>query len=151
MFCLLVKAFLVNFSKIGEPINMTSEELQAILSKPNNAIVGANRPSGGPQLTSIWYFWDGTSFFFSTTKDRAKYFNIKRDPNISLIVDDLGSHKYVAAYGRAEILEQDYAELARPLIAKYVPADRVEPFVAGIVSDPSRVLVVLRPEKIVTN
>ncbi len=80
MFCLLVKAFLVNFSKIGEPINMTSEELQAILSKPNNAIVGANRPSGGPQLTSIWYFWDGTSFFFSTTVCSSCYVQKKLLP-----------------------------------------------------------------------
>jgi PPOX class probable F420-dependent enzyme len=130
---------------------MTSEEMKAFLLKPNNAIVGVNRTVGGPQLTPVWYAWDGTSFFFSTTKDRAKYLNLKRDPSISLIVDDLATHKYVVAYGRAEIIEQNAAELARPIIEKYVPADRVEQLVTMMKNDLSRVLVALHPEKVVTS
>lgn len=130
---------------------MTAEEMQQLLSKSNNAIVAVNRPEGGPQLTPVWYAWDGTTFYFSTTKDRAKYPNIRRDPNISLIVDDFDMHKYVVAYGRAEIIEHDFADLVRPVIKKYVPADRVEQAVKAVVDDPKRVLVVLRPDKIVTN
>lgn len=130
---------------------MTSQEMQRLLSKANNAIIGVNRAAGGPQLTPVWYAWDGTSFIFSTTKERAKYMNLKRDPSISLIVDDLETHKYVAAYGRAEIIEQNVGELTRPIIAKYVPADQLEQSVKMIGNDPARVLVVLRPEKIVTN
>jgi len=72
---------------------MTSEEMQALLSKPNNAIIGINRANGGPQLTPVWFAWDGKSFFFSTTKDRTKYLNLKRNPSITLIVDDLESHE----------------------------------------------------------
>jgi PPOX class probable F420-dependent enzyme len=130
---------------------MTSQEMQTLLSKANNAIVGVNRAVGGPQLTPVWYSWDGTSFFFSTTKERAKYLNLKRDPSISLIVDDLETHKYVVSYGRAEIIEQNVGELARPIIEKYVPADRLEQSVKMVGNDPTRVLVVLHPEKIITN
>ena len=43
-----------------------------------------------------------------------------------LIVDDLETHKYVVAYGRAEVIEQNIGELTRPIIAKYVPADQLE-------------------------
>src|SRR5258708_19896931 len=120
---------------------MTSEEMQKLLSKANNAIVGVNRADGGPQLTPVWYAWNGTSFFFSTTKDRIKYVNIKRDPSISLIVDDLEARKYVVAYGRAEIIEHDYAELLRPIIRKYAPADRVEQMVKPTTNNPIRLLV----------
>src|SRR5437763_10059886 len=130
---------------------MTSEEMQTILSKPNNAIVGVNRADGGPQLTPVWFGWDGTSFIFSTTKDRVKYLNIKRNPSISLIVDDLEAHKYITAYGRAEIIEDNVGELARPIIEKYVPTDRLEQSVKMVGNDPTRVLVVLHPEKIVTS
>lgn len=130
---------------------MASEEIQALLSKPNNAIVGVNRAVGGPQLTPVWYAWDGTSFFFTTTKDRTKYLNLKRDSSISLIVDDLTTHKYVVAYGRAEIIEQNVAERARPIIKKYVPTEQIEQWVKMIGNDPSRVLVVLHPEKVLTN
>ncbi len=130
---------------------MTIEELQALLSKTNNAIIGVNRTQGGPQLTPVWFAWDGTSFFFTTTKDRVKYINLQRDPSISLIVDDVETHKYVVAYGRAEIIEQDVAELARPIIEKYTSPERAEQMVQMVRNDPKRVLVVLRPEKMLTN
>ncbi|GAC1357777.1 MAG: hypothetical protein NVS4B12_19920 [Ktedonobacteraceae bacterium] len=130
-------------------MTMTSEEIQAFLSKPNNAIVGVNRADGAPQLTPVWYAYDGKAFYFSTTKERSKYLNLKRDPSISLIVDDVPSHHYVAAYGKAEILEHEYADLARPIFEKYMP-ERAEQGLKGMMSDPSRVLVVVHPEKIIT-
>ena len=130
---------------------MTSEEMQTILSKPNNAIIGVNRSEGGPQLTPVWFGWDGETFLFTTTKDRVKYLNIKRDPSISLIVDDLEAHKYITAYGRAEIIEHNVGELSRPIIQKYVSGDRLEQMVKMVNNDPSRVLVVLHPDKIVTS
>jgi PPOX class probable F420-dependent enzyme len=129
---------------------MTEQEVHTLLSQANNAIVGVNRAEGGPQLTPVWYAWDGTSFVFSTTKERAKYWNIKRDPNISLIVDDLQTHQYVVAYGRAEIIEQNIVEGTRLAIQKYVPANQLEQRVKAITDDPARVLVVLHPEKFVT-
>src|SRR6266700_451030 len=104
---------------------MTDEEMKDFLSKPNNAIIGVNRAAGGPQLTPVWYIWDGKAFYISTTKDRSKYPNIRRDSSISLIVDDVVAHKYVVAYGEAEIIEKDAAELTRSLIEKYLPADKV--------------------------
>jgi len=130
---------------------MTSEEMHTLLSKSNNAIIGVNRTKGGPQLTPVWYAWDGTSFYFTTTKDRAKYLNLKRDAAISLVVDDFEMHKYVVAYGQAEIIEHDFAEFLRPILNKYVPADHVEQSVTAVTNDPSRVMVVLRPEKVVSN
>jgi len=77
--------------------------------------------------------------------------NLKRDPSISLIVDDFETHKYVAAYGRVEIIEQNVGELTRPIIERYVPADQVDRSVKMIGNDPNRVLVVVHPEKVLTN
>ena len=130
---------------------MTHEEMKTLLSKPNDAIVGVNRARGGPQLTPVWFAWDGKAFYFTTTRDRAKFPNIKRDPHISIIVNDAAMHKYVVAYGRAKIVEQDFADLLRPIIKKHVPADQVEQRVAMITGDPQRVIIVLHPDKIVTN
>jgi PPOX class probable F420-dependent enzyme len=126
---------------------MTSEEIEALLAQPVEAVVGVNRVVGAPQLTVTWFVWDGKTFFFSTTKDRAKYLNLKRDPSISLLVNDLASHRYVVAYGQAEIIEQNHDELSRPLLEKYMSADERAQYKGG---DPSRVIVVLHPEKILT-
>src|SRR5258708_32184762 len=125
--------------------------METPVTKSNHAFVGFNRGAGGPQLTPVWYAWDGTSFCCSTTKDRVKYLNLKRDPSITLIVDDFETHKYVVAYGRAEIIEQNIGELTRPIVRKYVPADRLEQPIKALNNDSSRLLVVMHPEKIVTN
>jgi len=127
---------------------MITEKQAAMLAQPNTAVIGINRAKGAPQLTVVWYVWDGKDFFFSTTKDRAKYVNIKRNPAISLMVDDSSSHTSVVVYGQAEIIEYDFAELVRPLIEKYVPEAQREQAIKGIIDDPKRVMVVLHPEKI---
>ncbi len=129
---------------------MTTAELNSFLAQTHNAIVGVNRRGKGPQLTPVWYVWDGETFRFSTTRDRVKFAGIKQDPAITLIVDSVPDHTYVVATGRAEIVEDNVAALSRPLIEKYVPAERVEQSM-GMVQDPSRVLVVLRPEKMLVN
>jgi PPOX class probable F420-dependent enzyme len=128
---------------------MVSEKQAALLAQPNTAIIGVNRAKGGPQLTVVWYFWDGKDFYFSTSKDRAKYVNIKRNPAISLLVDDSTTHTSVIAYGQAEIVEQNIALLTRPLIEKYVPEAQREEMLKSIADDPNRVIVVLHPEKII--
>ncbi len=128
---------------------MISEKQAVLLSQPNTAVIGVNRANGAPQLTVVWYFWDGKDFFFSTSKERAKYKNIKRNAAVSLIVDDPASRTSVTAYGQAEIIEQNIAQLTRPIIEKYVPEDRREEMLKGIIDDPNRVIIVLHPEKII--
>jgi PPOX class probable F420-dependent enzyme len=127
---------------------MITEKQAALLAQPNTAVIGVNRAQGAPQLTVVWYVWDGKDFSFSTTKNRAKYVNITRNPAISLMVDDSSTHTSVVAYGQAEIIEHDIAALARPIIEKYVPEAQREEALKGITDDPERVIVVLHPEKI---
>lgn len=129
---------------------MASDAINALLAKPLNAIVGINRRKGGPQLTVVWFHWDGETFTFTTTRDRAKYANLKRDPHISILVDDPAVDKYVTAYGKAEIVEDGDFELRRPIIEKYVTGEHVEQFRTGP-SAQNRILIALRPDKLVTN
>ncbi|QBD75141.1 TIGR03618 family F420-dependent PPOX class oxidoreductase [Ktedonosporobacter rubrisoli] len=128
---------------------MISEQQAALLAQPKTAIIGVNRASGAPQLTAVWYIWDGKDFIFSTTKDRAKYANIKRNPAVSLLVEDSATLTSVVAYGQAEIIEHNIAELTRPIIEKYVPEARREEILTSVTNDSLRVIVVLHPEKII--
>ncbi len=125
--------------------DVTREEIETFLARPNHAAVGTNRTKGAPQLTVTWYIWDGKTFYFSTTKNRAKYFNLKRDPSISLLVNNFAENWYLVAYGHAEIVEQNHDELAIPLLEKYMTPEQRAQWPGG---DPDRVIVVLHPEKI---
>ena len=129
---------------------MSAEEIAAVLAKPIDAIIGLNRREGGPQLTPVWFLWDGTYFWFTTSRKRAKYPNLRRDPNMSVIVDDPQSHKYIAAYGLAKIITDNVADLMWPILKKYTPADQLGKWTATT-QDPARVVIQLKPDKIVTN
>src|SRR5437016_1755523 len=112
---------------------MDAEALQAFLAKPHDAIIATNRQGKGSQLSPVWFVWDGESFYFSTQKATAKYTNIVRDPNISLIVNDTATHTFVTAHGRAEIVGiERYPEIGNTLLEKYVPAEMREQFAAAI-------------------
>jgi PPOX class probable F420-dependent enzyme len=130
---------------------MQPEERDALLAKPLDAILAVSRRSDGPQLTPMWFHWDGEAFYFSTTRSRAKYPNLRRHPQVSVIVDEQATHRYVAAYGHAEIVEVDrerIIQLTRPIMRKYM-SDEGERMVEGMEAD--RVVVIVRPERIVTN
>ena len=123
----------------------SEEDVKELLAGAHHAVVGVNRASGPPQLTVVWFLWDGETFRFTTTRSRAKYLNLKRDPSISLLVDDVEKNFYVVAYGRARILEDGHDALAQPLIEKYLPGKAGNPQWT-----PDRVIVELRPDRILT-
>lgn len=130
---------------------MDKEALQAFLAKPNDAIISTNRPGNGSQLSPVWFLWNGESFFFSTQKATAKYTNIVRDPNISVIVNDTATHTFVTANGQAEIIgPESYPELGNAFLEKYVPAEMREQFAAAIKANErsERIIIVLKPKKI---
>ena len=66
-------------------------------------VLGTGRRDGSPQLSMVTYLFDGEYLLSSITKDRAKYFNVLRQPRVSVLVPDGGQQ--VIVYGSAEILE----------------------------------------------
>ncbi|HEY3505197.1 MAG TPA: PPOX class F420-dependent oxidoreductase [Actinocatenispora sp.] len=125
---------------------MTTPDVEALLARPLHAVVGLNRPDRPPQLTVVWFDWDGSTFRFSTTRSRAKYANLRRDPRLSLLVDDPVGNTYVVAYGRARVEPDGHAELSRRLFARYLPGQDL----GGRPEDPDRVVVALTPDRILT-
>jgi PPOX class probable F420-dependent enzyme len=131
---------------------MDAEALQTFLTQPHEAIIATNRAGKEPQLVPVWFVRDGESFLISTQKGSAKYANIPRDSNISLIINDPVTHNYVTAYGRAEIVEMErYPELWDALAEKYIPAERREQFMAGMqtIEQSLRMVIVLKTERVV--
>lgn len=124
----------------------SSPAIAAVLAKPLHAVVGLNRAGNAPQLTVVWFEWDGTTFRFSTTRSRAKYRNLARDPRLSLLINDPESLTYVVAYGEAQVEESGHAELSQRLFARYLPGrdpgDRP--------ADPDRVVIALTPDRLLT-
>ena len=80
---------------------MTNQEMDLFLAESRNAIVATVNPDGFPQLTPIWFLWEDGKVFFSTTEPRLKTRNLKRDPRVSLCIDEIDKKTTVVILGDA--------------------------------------------------
>ena len=121
--------------------------LEAFLAEPRNVIVAGIRKDGRPHLSPNWFHWDGTRFYVSTTRKRAKYHIFRRDPRAELVVDDATGYRYVQVNATAEIREDVTANLSlfRAIRQKHgrpMPPDAE--LAAGLIAE-DRILLVFTP------
>ena len=84
-------------------MRLSAGEIAAFLNERHTAIVASLREDGTPHLATVWYRWDGASFWIATNRTTVKCRNLVRDPRVGLIVDDPPRERSIAAYGWAEI------------------------------------------------
>ncbi len=81
---------------------LTAEQDQ-YLKDHNLGVLGTGRRDGSPQLSTVYYHYDGTDVAMSVTSDRAKLKNAVRQPKVSLAV--LDGRKQLILYGVAEAID----------------------------------------------
>jgi PPOX class probable F420-dependent enzyme len=91
----------------------STNEVEAFLAEPRNAVVAGIRRDGRPHLSPNWFYWDGQRFFVSTTRGRVKYAIFRRDPRAQLLIDDSIGFRAVLVPATVEIREDIAAELPR--------------------------------------
>ena len=101
---------------------MSREEMESFLAEVRNITVATVRKDGRPQMTPNWFIWQNGHFYISTTKTRAKYTNLKRDPRIQLALDDAEKHRCLIVDGKAEILENidEFIPFSRAIRTKHL-------------------------------
>lgn len=128
---------------------LTADEIDAFLAERHTLVIATLRHDGWPQMTTVWYRWDGTSFWISTNRDRAKYRNMERDDRVTVLVDAPPRETSVAGYGRAEAVafDDDAYDGALRIIERYV--DDAAAYLDARRDDP-RVLIRITPHKLVS-
>ena len=110
------------------------------------ASLGTLMPNGEPQVTPVWFDYDGKNLLFNSARGRQKDLNVRRDPRVSLtIIDPENPYRYVEVRGRVTDITQEGADAhINKMAKKYLDKD-VYPFrQPGEV----RVLYTVRPEKV---
>jgi PPOX class probable F420-dependent enzyme len=89
----------------------------------NLATVGAD---GGPQITPVWFEWDGTHLRFNTVKGRVKDKNLRRSPKVALaIMDPDNPYRYLQIRGRVVDTTESGADAHIDSLAKkYMGVDK---------------------------
>ena len=129
---------------------MKQEEINLFLAGTRMAMVATINRDGTPQLTPNWYHYDGRQLTFVTTKDRVKYFNLRRDNRITVcIYADALATDYVVIRGTAIVEDQDIWDGARRIVERYVEQEQVEEHINRWKTQP-RVLVTVTPRRVFT-
>lgn len=123
---------------------MIPERYHDLLESTALAHIATIGPDGEPQVTPVWFGWDGEYVRFSQTTTRQKLRNLQRDPRIALsIVDPANPLRYLEVRGRVVAVEPD-PELAfiNSMAKKYLGQERY-PWHRP---EHERVVVVVAPE-----
>src|SRR6266704_3155665 len=92
----------------GEHVDVIPESHADILDKTGLAHLATIGPNGEPQVSPVWYGWDGRYIRVSHTPDRQKYRNVRRDPRVALsITDPDDPYRRIEIRGRVERIDQD--------------------------------------------
>jgi PPOX class probable F420-dependent enzyme len=127
--------------KIPEPF----KDLFAKVAYANLATV---MPDGSPQVTPVWYDYDGEYLRINSAKGRIKDKNMRRDKRVAVSIQDPdNAYRYLALRGNvAEITEEGADAHIDFLAKKYLGKDKYPFRGPGEV----RVIYKIRPEKVST-
>src|SRR5262249_45091078 len=101
---------------------------------------------GSPQVTPVWFDWDGTHIRVNSAKGRIKDRNMRARPTVALsIVDPDNVYRYLSIRGRVTAVTERGADAHIDALAKkYLGADRYPYRRRGEV----RVTYKIRPERV---
>ena len=65
-------------------------------------------PDGRPQVTPVWFEYDGQHIIVNSARGRQKDRNMRRDPRVSLaILDPENPYRYLEVRGRLVAIDND--------------------------------------------
>lgn len=94
-------------SKGPAPRTLSDRALSELLGAQQFGTLATNKSSGHPHLTTMLYNWDPEARIvrFSTTADRVKVKQLRRDPRAALHVAGGDVWSFAVAEGEAEVSE----------------------------------------------
>ena len=123
------------------------EKFQDLLEKKIFVSLATLMPDGRPQVTPVWFDFDGQHVVINSAKGRVKDRNMRRDPRVALLfIDPENPYRYLGIQGRVvEMTENGGDAHIDKLARKYLGKDY--PYHApGEV----RVIYKIEPERAVT-
>ena len=102
------------------------EKYQDLLNKKAFAQLATIMPDGTPQVSPVWFEFDGKNIVINSAKGRVKDRNMRRDPRVGLDIQDPDNpYRHVSIRGRVVQITEDGADAhIDKLTKKYINQDR---------------------------
>ena len=121
------------------------EKYVDLMTTPAFAHLGTLMPDGSPQVTPVWFDYDGEFLLVNSAKGRVKDKNMRRDPRVTLeIQDPANPYRYLEVRGLVEDITEEGADaMIDKLAMKYLGKEKY-PFASP---EEVRVIYKVRPLK----
>jgi PPOX class probable F420-dependent enzyme len=127
---------------------LLDDKVQSFLKEKHFGKLATLMKDGRPQVTPIWYMYDGGKLWVNTTKDRVKFRNVKRDPRVCLLVDE--GYSWVSIWGKARVAtERDGKKDIESLAIRYHGEEKGKKDARERYWKQDRVTLEIVPEKVV--
>ncbi len=102
------------------------EKFKDLVDKKSFAHLGTLMPDGSPQVTPVWWDFDGTHILVNSARGRQKDKNMRRDPRVSFEVSDPDNpYRHMEIRGRVvEITEEGARDHIDKMAKKYMGLDK---------------------------
>jgi len=91
--------------------NPVPDKYRDLLDSKAFANLGTLMKDGSPQVTPVWFNWDGKHIMINTAQGRAKDKNMRRDPRVSItVLDPSNPYRYLEVRGRVVEIKEDGAD-----------------------------------------
>jgi PPOX class probable F420-dependent enzyme len=127
------------------------EEVRRFLAEPRFAVLATINPDGLPQQTVIWYEVEGDEIVMNTSAGRVKDANLRRDPRVSICVED--GYTFVTVTGTARLTEDQATAQAdiRRIAIRYHGAEQGNQMADEMFSKQHRVTIRVPVEHLITH
>ena len=127
-------------------VRLTDEQAKLLRDTKSFIHLATVNKDGSPQVSPVWVDFDGTHVVVNSEQKRRKVRNMKRDPRVSLSVQDPANpYHYIEIRGRvASITAEGGAAHIDKLAKKYMGQDKYPGNQPGDV----RVIIKIEPEHI---
>ena len=127
-----------------------SEKAQAFLQELRFAVLATINQDGTPQLTTMWYLLEDDGTILMNTKvGRLKERNMRRDPRISICIED--DYNFLTINGTVHLIDDPQRtqhDIYR-LSARYHGEEKARRQVQDQFSTETRVSLLLKPERVI--
>jgi PPOX class probable F420-dependent enzyme len=120
------------------------EKYEDILDKKAFAQLATIMPDGTPQVSPVWFEYDGKNIVINSAKGRVKDRNMRRDPRVGLDIQDPDNpYRHLSIRGKVVKITEDGADDHIDMLSKkYINQDKYPYRAPGEV----RVKYVIAPE-----
>ena len=130
---------------------MTEAEYRSfLLDHVRTASLATVRPDGRPHVAPVWFDLDGDTFVLTTGENTVKGRNMRRDPRVSLCIDDQEPpFRFAVIEGIARLTAEDTDLLhwTTRIGGRYMGAQRADEYGQRNAA-PGELLVRVTPQKI---